>query len=262
MINLNTIIMAASKNLPTILSGMALATSAMAVVEGCKATVKANETLQKMHYESEEEPSTKEKFCAVAPLYTKTGIFLLMTWAEILGAQIENDKKIAVLTGLLHMKEQELEDTEKKVKELFGEKKVEQVKQEIVKDKVKANPPTDEGFYDTGVGSTKFRDGTLGGDWLSDIENVKFAFNEINNQLSTNRGCNIISANDLMDALNRPRMDMGNRLVWMPGDVLDVRIQQEEYCSQSIYDTEEKELKDIVWVITYNPPHEINDDHI
>lgn len=263
MINLNTIMMAASKNLPTILSGMALATSTMAVIEGCKATFKANETLQKMHYESEEEPSTKDKISAVAPMYTKTVIFLLMTWAEILGAQIENDKKIAVLTGLLQMKEQELNETEAKVKELFGEKKADQVKKEIIKDRIKNNPPNDNEFEDTGTGDTRFYDYTSGGYFLADIESVKHAFNEIENRLINSRmEDDIVTLNDLMHALNRDTSSIGNRLIWSPGTSLNVRISQEEYDNVDIYSTTNEDIKNTIWCLSYEEPHELTDDHI
>ena len=260
---LNTIKMFVSKNLPTILSGMALATSTAAVVECAHATFTAKEKLDKLHYESETEPTFQVKFCTIAPIYTKTAILLAMSWAEILGAQMENDKRIAVLTGLVQMKEKELNETEAKVKELFGEKKADQVKKEIIKDHIKADPPTDDKFDDTGTGKTKFYDTTLGGYFLADIEFVKHAFNDIENRLINNTiDDDLVTVNDLMYALKRETSSIGNRLIWPPGTSLNVRISQEEYDNVDIYDVTNNDIKNTIWCISYEDPHELRDFHL
>ena len=264
MINFNTIQMVASKNLPSIFSGMAMATSALAVVEGCSATVKAVRVLDKMHYESEKEPTLQEKVAAVAPLYARTGILLVMTEFEIFGAQRENDKRIAALTTLLSMKEKELQDTEDAVKTIFGEKKAKEVEKEVVRKDIESDPPNMDHVDDTGTGTTLFHDGTLGGYFLADIEFVKHAINEIDNRLNVSNKWNndIVSGNDLMRALNRTHdVDVYDNLVWMPGDQLNARLYQDEWAtaSQNLYDTTERDVKQAVWTLKYKMPHEIFD---
>lgn len=263
MININTLQMVLSKNLPSILSGMAMATSALAVVEGCRATVKAVEVVEELKEKSETELTIQEKAAAVAPLYIRTLILLAMTEIEIFGAQRENDKRIAALTTLLSMKEKELQDTNDAVKNLFGDKKAKEVEKEAVKQDIQKNPPDMFATDDTGTGNTLFHDGTLGGYFRADIEFVKHAFNEVGNQLNISDKYNhtIVSANDLMRALNRETADVWENLVWLPGDQLDVRIYQDEWStvSQDLYDTSEKDITDVIWTIKYNMPHEIFD---
>ena len=264
MISLSTIQLALTKNTPAILSGMAMATSAGAVIEGCRATLEAKDILDKMHYESEEEPSIKEKVMAVAPVYTKTFILLGIAEFSIFGAQKKNDDKIAALTALLSMKEKELQDTQDSIKSIFGEKKAKEVERESVKRDIENNPPNMAEVEDTGTGKTLFHDGTLGGYFLADIEFVKHAFNEIDNRLNVSDKWNndIVSGNDLMRALNRTsEADMLDALVWMPGDQLNVRLYQDEWSttSQDLYDVTEQEVKQAIWTVKYTMPHEIFD---
>lgn len=261
MINFTAIQMALSKNLPAILSGMAMATTAAAVVECASASFKAYKKLEKMHYESEEEPTPTEVVTALAPIYAKTAVLTAMAIFEIALAQKKNSDRISALTTLMAMKEQELQSTNEAVQSLFGEKKAEQVQKEMVKNDIQKDPPDRQDMDDTGTGDTIFRDGVLGGYFLADIEFVKHAFNEVGNLLNSSDEANIVSVNDLMHALNRDKTDIGDNLVWMPGDNLNVRIFQDEWgtASQDLYDTTEKEIKEVVWTIKYTMPHEIFD---
>lgn len=260
MINLSTIMMAASKNMPSILTGIAITTTVAAAVECGRASIEASKVLEKMHYESETEPTTMEKVKAVSPLYIKTFILLCIACGAEFGVLADTNKKLLAMATIATSNEKEREKLEAKMKEVIGEKKTEQIKKEIIKDDVKENPPKKDHIWETGCGNVVFRDGTMGGDFLSDVENVKHAFNEMEYQLSTG---NIISVNDLMSRLNRQQVDVGNSLVWVPGDSLNVTIQQEEFCWPSdLYDVTEEELNDVVWVLKYTMPHELTDEHI
>lgn len=259
MINLGTIMMAANKNMPAILTGISIASGIASVIECARATAKAVKVLEEMHYKSETEPATIDKVKAVSPLYIRTLILLAIACGAEIGALADSNKKLLAMATVASSNEKELEKLEGKMREKLGDKKVKEIKKEIIKDDILENPPREDGFYKTGTGTVKFRDGTMGGDFLADIEAVKHAFNVIDHTLANG---NIACVNDLMHELGRQQSDVGNNLVWMPGDSLCVELMQQDYIPTDLYDMTEEDLKEIIWVVTYAKPHEISDEHI
>lgn len=257
MINFNTITMWTSRNLPSLLTGVGMASGIAACIECGRASIEAHEILEKMHYESEEEPTMKEKVIAVLPVYSKTLILLAIMEASILGAQIENDRKIMALAALCSKYEKELEHSEEAVKEIFGENKLKKVKTEVAKKDLRDDFPSEEDFHETGTGSMKFKDTVMGGCFKSDIEFVKHAFNNIQMGLSGSEDPgDIMTVEDLLYELRRPRIGIGSDLGWTPGERLDLDIQPEKFDKEPMELTSD-DMKDVVYLIKYTRPKQL-----
>lgn len=260
MINLNAVAMWTSRNLPAMLTGIAMASGVAACVECGKASIRASKVLEEMHYESEEEPTTKEKFIAVAPIYSKTAILLAIMLASTLGAQIENERKIMALAALCSKYEKELEHSEEAVKEIFGENKLKKVKTEVARKDLRDDTPDEEDFYDTGTGTMRFKDTVMGGSFLADIEYVKHAFNNVQMGLSGGEDPgDIMTVEDLMYELKRPKFgNIGSELGWSPGEKLDLDIQPENFTKDTMELTNE-DAKNTIFLLKYTRPKQIFD---
>ena len=83
-----------------------------------------------------------------------------------------------------------------KTKEVVGEKKVEKIKEELIKDKVAANPPSEPNIIYTSHGDTLCREGWHGRYFKSDIAFIKEVFNKLNDRINSNP-MNYVTMEDL-----------------------------------------------------------------
>lgn len=118
----------------------------------------------------------------LAPVYWKTAVgFAITSTCIFLGPHIAKKRYLLAL-GLLASREKEIEKYKDKVKELFGEKKVQQIEDKIAQDIVDDAPDELNVFY-TGDGNQLFYD-TASHTWFrSSRECVDRAINQFNAQL-------------------------------------------------------------------------------
>ena len=217
--NLTPIKMFLSANSSSILIGVGIAGVVATAVSSGKAAVKASHILEELEYTSDEPPTTKEKFKAVAPAFIPPFIFGTATIGCFCGAHSIDLKKQATAAFVAAASKRTAEETEAKVEELFGSKKAKSVKDEIAKDEVKERPPKKEDIWRTGNGTIIMRDGVMGGpDFETDIEMLKAVFNQLNNRLNQYES---VTVNDLKYALGLPQIEIGEDIGWIGGEQLD-----------------------------------------
>lgn len=216
--NLAVIKAFAIREMPSILVGFGLAGIVATAFESGKASVKASHILEEMEYTSQSPPTRKEKLKAVLPTYIPTMILGAMTFACIIGSNSVSLKRQAALASAYSIGREALLDYENKTVDIFGKNKAEKIKNEIAKDKVKSNPPTDKTIIDTGRGATIFRDVVTGGDFKSDIEYIKSVFNKLNAQLND---YDYVTLNDLRWELGLPQIKIGDDLGWNGGNQIE-----------------------------------------
>lgn len=192
-------------NLPTILSGLALVGLGASVVSAVKETPKAQEEVKKAKSSKMDEIELAanndehaldiyrnddgeldsglvnltlwEKFKILAPVYWKTATLTVLTGACIITSNLVSKRRYLGLAALVAAKSKELDEYKDKAKELFGEKKAEQVEKELVKDRGLECPRDIESRYQPGmVYPLEF----CGHYWLGTQHEVEKAFDRWN----------------------------------------------------------------------------------
>ena len=137
----------------------------------------------------------------LTPVYWRTGACTIATGVCIFFAHHIEHKRYLAALSLLALKEKDLEKYKDKVKELFGEKKADQVENELAKDICEA-PPDELNVFYTGDGIQLFYD-TASHSWFrSSREAIDRAINRFNSDLldeaSNNDGTSEMSISDLI----------------------------------------------------------------
>lgn len=238
----------AKENDTAILTGIAIAGVVSTGIFAGNASIKAEHVLQdirKNHPGKIETMDTKERVKLLAPIFMPTILCGMVTigciWAT---HSIDASKQMALMSAYSFS-----EKAIKSMEDKLGEKKARQLQNSIFEDDVKTNPPKESTMYDTGKGTTKFRDGILGGDFTADIEYVKSVFNKYNKMLNDG---DIVYVNDIRWDLGLPQTEMGGILGWDCGQ-LEERLES-IILERDLQDVREEDV-DNIFVIVYNRPY-------
>lgn len=178
-----------------------IVTSVMAV----KATPKALSLLENVKEEKGEDLTKIEKIKIAGPAYIPAALMGLSTIACIFGANALNRRQQAALISAYALLDNSYKDYKKKLAELYGKDKVEEIKEQIVKDKHNENPyPVEDGkqlFYDDF--SQRYFESTT--------ENILRAEYELNRLMTTE--CEVC-LNKFYELLGIGRVDYGDYLGW------------------------------------------------
>lgn len=191
------------KNLPTILSGLALVglggtvASAIhdtpkaqdAIIEAKKEKLKKEDAVQELNDDGSEELvmydisgvklTPWEYFKVLAPIYWPTAICTTATGFCIVMSNRVSKRRYAAVLAALSMQEKNIKEYQEKVKELFGEKKEEKVRHEIAKDHAMDIPEELASRYVVGQSYPCLLE-IAGLPWISNRTAIEHAFNEWN----------------------------------------------------------------------------------
>lgn len=200
------------KNASTILtyvgSAGVIATSVMAA----KSTPKALALLENAKNEKEEDLTKLEKVKIAGPAYIPAIIMGASTIVCIFGANALNKRQQAALMSAYVLLDNSYKDYKKKIAELYGEDTVDEIKEEIVKDKYEENP------YQVEAGKQLFYDDFSQRYFESTTENVLRAEHELNKMLATNYE---VCLNEFYELLGINRVDYGDYLGWSTGELVE-----------------------------------------
>ena len=210
------------QNSPTILTGLSVAGLFTTVIMAVKATPKALQLIK-------EEEDYREDACMVSQgvdpdLLTKLDV-IHITWqcyipamimggvtiACIIGANSIHLRRNAALASVYSLTEATLKEYQAKVVETLGEKKAQNIKDEIAKDTIKNHPLNDKEIIITGKGDTLCYDVLSGRYFKNDIENIRKTQNDLNRDLMSEM---FISLNEVYYALKLSNTKMGNDVGW------------------------------------------------
>lgn len=201
------------KYLPQILTGLGITMMAGATIHAIKVTPEAHETIQQI--EEDDELSHKEyvkaKTLALAHFYWPE---LLMTFGGaglIIGGQHVSLRRLGVATALLSTERDKVQKLENKIEEKFGNKKLNDIKDEIIQDEAKAKATNLDlsTVYNTGKGNTLIYV-MYWGFCLSDMDFIRRATQDCNDDICSNmqRGKEaVVSLNDWLEYINLPPID-------------------------------------------------------
>ena len=215
---------AMNRNLPSILSGAAIAGIVAAVWTTYKATPEINSALESAKWdktdkinEDEETASAEdvtltkwETFKAVAPYVWKPAACVAFSAVCVVSANVLNVQRLTMLAGAYKLSEKKLQEYEEKAKELLGEKKATELHDEVVKS-MAPDIPDDTGIVRTGNGNQLFYDMFRGQYFYSSVEAIRTAESTLNKALVSGDG---VTLNEFYYELGLSNVKFGDAFGW------------------------------------------------
>lgn len=176
---LNTVKTVMIKNSPAILTAVSISGVFVTAYLAGKASFEASDILQ-----NEEDLSIKESVKKVWPLYIPAGIVGITTIGSIVYVNKISSKRAAAAYSLMAISEKAFDEYKVKIIEKLGERKEKEVREEIAKDRIINNPPTN--VLVSGNGAILCCELFTGRYFNSDMETLRKAQNDINAKLFLN----------------------------------------------------------------------------
>jgi hypothetical protein len=206
------------KNSPMILTAAAITGLITTSVMASKATLKAQRILQNERELLEQKEDRVEKTIAMVklvwPLYLPPVIIGASSIFCIIAAHKVQARRAAAIAGAYAITETAFREYQDEVSEFLGSKKEIEIKDNIIKKKLIKSPPSNDQVIITN-GDTLCYDALSGRYFRADIEKVRRAINDANNQLYRDDS---ISLNELYYLMGLPPIDLGNNVGWTLDD--------------------------------------------
>ena len=227
---------AARKHSPEILTGIGIAGMLSTTVFAVRATPKAlmliEEKKREKKFAGEQPELTKVEVIKVAwKPYIPAAVTGVASVACLVGASSVNARRNAALAAAYALSETTLADYKEKVIETLGEKKAQEVKDAIAKDKIENDPVSPKEIVITDKGETLFYESLSGRYFKSDYEAIRSAVNTLNEQLLLDE---YISLNEFYEAIGLDSIEpLGEQLKWrVRPDSSDKGLIQLDFSSQ------------------------------
>ncbi len=223
------------KHSPEILTGIGIAgmitTTVLAVRATPKALILIEEEKRRQNSELLEEAKKKGSDCCARVDKLKPIELIRTTWvcyipaaltgvlsvSCLIGASSVNIRRNAALATAYSLSESALKEYQEKVIETIGEKKEQEIRDSIAKDKLKRDPVVNKEVIITGRGETLCYDTITSRYFKCDIEKLRRVENELNKRLLSEM---YISLNDFYYEIGLRSTDMGEDLGWNIGNGL------------------------------------------
>ena len=208
---------AVQRHSPEILTGIGIAgmisTTVLAVRATPKALILIENKKREKKFEGEEPKLTKIETVKTAwKPYLPAAITGTASVACLVGASSVSLRRNAALAAAYALSESTLADYKDKVVETFGEKKAQEVKDAIAKDKVENDPVTNKEIIATSKGETLCYDALSGRYFKSDIEWIRRCVNDLNECLLFNT---YVTLNEFYEEIGLETIHpMGEALGW------------------------------------------------
>lgn len=215
------------KRSPEILTGLGIAGMITATVFAVKATPKAialieDEKARRIGEATVEEAKewSEAGGIKIAPIdyvkltwkpYAPAVITGAVSIACLIGATSVSTRRTATLAAAYKLSETALTEFKDKAVEVVGEKKVKEIKEQIVHDKIENNPVSRSEVIITDKGNTLCYDEMTDNYFRCDIDRIKSAVNNLNREMLNNM---YVSLNDFYDEIGRRRTKLGDELGW------------------------------------------------
>lgn len=208
-----------SKNAPAILTGLGIAGTVSAVVLAVKATPQAHRDILDAESERTEPLKPVEKVKLTWRYYIPTGIVTIATVGVLIGSQSVSSRRQAALMSMYAVTETSFREYREKTKELIGEKKESEVRDEIAKEHLDGVPMVNSEVIITGKGDHLCFDSMSSRYFRSDIETIRKAVNDINSKCLTDT---YASQNDFYALIGLPPAVFGEEHGWRFDHLMEV----------------------------------------
>lgn len=209
---INTVRNSVVKHSPEILTGIGIAGMLTSTIFAVANTPKALRLLEKAKEERDGEKLTPVEVVKTTwKCYIPSAAMSLAGIGCLVAANSVHLRRNAAITMAYTLSESALHEYRAKVVETMGEKKDEEVRDAIAKDKVAKTPISSSEVYITEKGNTLFLDPLSGRYFKSDIEKIKGILNDLNYRMLTE---NYISLNDFYYEIGLSSVDSGYDVGW------------------------------------------------
>ncbi len=207
---------------PEILTGIGIAGMVTTTVLAVKATPKAMSLIEdKKNEEWVDELSPLDVVKIAWKPYIPAIITCVVSTTCIIGASSVNAKRNAALATAYKLSETALTEYREKVIETIGEKKEQIVRDKVAEERIKKNPVSKNEVIVTGNGKTLCFDPVSGRYFMSSIDVIKRAENELNKQMLHDIS-GYVSLNDFYDELGLDHTSVGDDLGWNTDQLIDI----------------------------------------
>src|SRR5690606_12915247 len=210
------------RNSSTILTGLSVAGVLSTVVFGVKAGMETGAYLERRRIQYRDDdrpmPTRKEIVADVWKDYIPVEWLAVLTASCTIGAQSINLRRQAALVSAFTVSETALREYQEQVNKITPTKD-QQVRDEIAKKDIEANPVTSREVIITSGKDQLFYEPITGRYFTSDMETVRKAVNDINFQI-TNQV--YASQNDFYRKIGLPTVDLGDEFGWSDTGPLEV----------------------------------------
>lgn len=196
---------------PEILTGLGISGSLYSIVQAVKATPRAVEAIQNAKNERKRKLSKKEIFLAAWRYYVPCGVTYIMSSTCIIFAGAIHAKRNTMLTTAYSLSESALRLYQEKVVETIGEKKEQEIRDKVAKEKIEKNPVKNQEIIVTSAGNTLCYDAFSSRYFKSDIETLRRAVNELNRRMIHDM---CLSLNDFYDEIGLAGTKFGDQIGW------------------------------------------------
>jgi hypothetical protein len=201
-----------SKHSPEILMGIGIAGMVTTTVMAVRATPKALILIEDKKTENDVDKLTPvETIKATWTCYVPAAITGGLSIICLIGASSVNARRNAALATAYTLSESALKEYQEKVIETIGEKKEQNVRDAIAKDRIDKNPVSSREVIITEKGNTLCYDAISGRYFKSDIDKLKKAENELNRRM---RDEMYISLNEFYYEIGLNPTSIGDDLGW------------------------------------------------
>lgn len=220
------------KHGPEILTGLGIAGMITTTILAVKATPKAMELIEE---EKESLREHEDDDIILTPVETvkaawKPYLPAIITGIASTGCLIEaqsiNSRRYAKLATALQISStalNEYKEYKEKVIETIGEKKEQAIRDEIAKDRIEKNPPSESSILITGKGNTLCYDLYSDRYFKSDIDRIKRAMNNLNYKMNCGMEMHI-SLNEFYDEIKLAHIKVGEDVGWrVDRGLIDIR---------------------------------------
>lgn len=212
-------------NAPVILTGMAVAGTVSAAILAAKGGMQAQRELDDLLEEVEAGRANEElltfqgKLKTTWKFYIPAGLMTGATVACVIGANSVNTRRNAAIMSAYSLTDKAFQEYKEKVVEQIGEKKEQEVRDEIAKDRLDAHPQKDNSVVVVSDGKTLCYDAMTGRYFQSTMQDIRKAVNDINEKCINEV---YASQNDFYRLLDLAPVAIGEEVGWRSDHLLDV----------------------------------------
>lgn len=200
------------KHQPEILMGMGIAGLLFSTAWAIKATIRATKICERKKLEENKNSLTfKEIFMETWKLYLPVAIGTIVSIPCIIAGNRISTKRTAVMAAAYTLSKTALDEYQNKTKELIGEKKEKEIRDEVVKDKAKRIESREVILSEDG--EQLFLEPLTGRYFKSNWNQIQKSCNDLNEKALAS-SCGSYSLNEWFDSLGLDSTDVGQILGW------------------------------------------------
>lgn len=218
MIKMKSVLKAASKNSPTLLTVVGVGFLIGSVFKACKDTERYLDARASNELQSAaqgQEPTKTEELKIVAKCYWQTAVLTGLSVLCFVTSTKISLKRNAALVTMYGISEAQRLEYMAKTKELAGEKKEAEIRNKLAEDRVNRDPVDTEVLKMIPAGECLCYDSEFGRYFFSTSEKILAAENRLNERLFTEM---YISLNDMFEALGMSSIGFGEEFGWNVND--------------------------------------------